>query len=178
MLGLSVPNFLVATLSILFTSLVLGWYPSPFWINPLRDPVGSLEQMILPIIALSTALMAITTRMMRSSLMEVLQQDYIRTARAKGIPEWRVILEHGARNSFIPVLTVLGLQLGTLLGGTVIIEQIFALPGVGWLLLQSVYQRDYPTIQGTVFFITFIYAIVNLTVDVLYVYLDPRIRLA
>ena len=176
MFGLSIPNFLVATLLILFTSLYLQWYTEPMWVNPFMDPVGSLKQMVLPILALSTHMMAIVTRMMRSSLLEVLRQDYIRTARSKGLNEWRVISIHALKNAFIPVLTVIGLQLGHLLAGTVIIEQIFALPGVGWLLLNGVYQRDYTVIQGTVLFITFMYAVVNLTVDLLYSFLDPRIR--
>jgi peptide/nickel transport system permease protein len=176
MFGLSVPNFLVATLLILFTSLYLQWYTEPMWVNPFMDPVGSLKQMVLPILALSTHMMAIVTRMMRSSLLEVLRQDYIRTARSKGLNEWRVISIHALKNAFIPVLTVIGLQLGHLLAGTVIIEQIFALPGVGWLLLNGVYQRDYTVIQGTVLFITFMYAVVNLTVDLLYSSLDPRKR--
>ena len=176
MVGLSVPNFLVATLLILFTSLYLQWYTEPTWVNPFVDPLGSLKQMILPIIALSTHMMAIITRMMRSSLLEVLRQDYIRTGRSKGLGEGTLIAVHALKNAFIPVLTVIGLQLGNLLAGTVIIEQIFALPGVGWLLLQGVYQRDYTVIQGTVLFITVMYALVNLAVDLLYSYLDPRIR--
>ena len=176
MFGLSIPNFLVATLLILFTSLYLQWYTEPMWVNPFMDPVGNLKQMVLPILALSTHMMAIVTRMMRSSLLEVLRQDYIRTARSKDLNEWRVISIHALKNAFIPVLTVIGLQLGHLLAGTVIIEQIFALPGVGWLLLNGVYQRDYTVIQGTVLFITFMYAVVNLTVDLLYSFLDPRIR--
>ena len=176
MIGLSVPNFLVATLLILFTSLYLQWYTEPTWVNPFVDPFGSLKQMILPIIALSTHMMAIITRMMRSSLLEVLRQDYIRTGRSKGLGEGTLIAVHALKNAFIPVLTVIGLQLGNLLAGTVIIEQIFALPGVGWLLLHGVYQRDYTVIQGTVLFITVMYALVNLAVDLLYSYLDPRIR--
>ena len=176
MIGLSVPNFLVATLLILFTSLYLQWYTEPTWVNPFVDPLGSLKQMILPIIALSTHMMAIITRMMRSSLLEVLRQDYIRTGRSKGLGEGTLIAVHALKNAFIPVLTVIGLQLGNLLAGTVIIEQIFALPGVGWLLLHGVYQRDYTVIQGTVLFITVMYALVNLAVDLLYSYLDPRIR--
>ena len=176
MIGLSVPNFLVATLLILFTSLYLQWYTEPTWVNPFVDPLGSLKQMILPIIALSTHMMAIITRMMRSSLLEVLRQDYIRTGRSKGLGEGTLISVHALKNAFIPVLTVIGLQLGNLLAGTVIIEQIFALPGVGWLLLHGVYQRDYTVIQGTVLFITVMYALVNLAVDLLYSYLDPRIR--
>jgi peptide/nickel transport system permease protein len=176
MIGLAVPNFLVATLLILVTSLYLQWYTEPFWVNPFHDPLGSLRQMALPVIALSTSMMAIITRMTRSSMLEVLRQDYIRTARAKGLFEGEIIGVHALKNAFIPVLTVIGLQLGNLLAGTVIIEQIFALPGVGWLLLNGVYQRDYTVIQGTVFFITFMYALVNLVVDMLYVALDPRIR--
>lgn len=176
MIGLAVPNFLVATLLILFTSLYLQWYTDPFWVNPFQDPLASLRQMSLPIIALSTSMMAIITRMTRSSMLEVLSQDYIRTARSKGLGEWQIIGVHALKNAFIPVLTVIGLQLGNLLAGTVIIEQIFALPGIGWLLLNGVYQRDYTVIQGTVFFITLMYAVVNLLVDVLYVWFDPRIR--
>jgi peptide/nickel transport system permease protein len=132
--------------------------------------------MVLPVVALSVGLMAVVMRMTRSSMLEVLGQDYIRTARAKGQRERVVVARHAFKNAVIPVLTVIGLQLGGLLGGTVIIEQIFGLPGIGWLILNAIYQRDYPVVQGGVFFTALIFVLVNLFVDLLYAYVDPRIR--
>jgi peptide/nickel transport system permease protein len=134
--------------------------------------------MLLPTVSLSLALVASTMRMTRSSMLEVLGQDYIRTARAKGQAERMVILGHALKNALIPVITVIGIQIGDLLGGTVIIEQVFGLPGIGWLTLNAIYQRDYPVIQGAILFVAVVFVLVNLMVDVFYAFLDPRIRYA
>jgi peptide/nickel transport system permease protein len=176
LVGLSVPNFWLATILLLVSSLYLKWQPQLIWVSPFEHPLANLKQMALPVIALSVGLMAVVMRMTRSSMLEVLGQDYIRTARAKGQRERVVVTRHAFKNAVIPVLTVIGLQLGGLLGGTVIIEQIFGLPGIGWLILNAIYQRDYPVVQGGVFFTALIFVLVNLFVDLLYAYVDPRIR--
>src|SRR5207248_498990 len=141
-----------------------------------QDPGGNLKTAILPVITLGLALAAVTMRQTRSQVLEVLANDYIRTARAKGLPDATVLYRHALRNALIPVITVVGLQLGRLLGGTVIVEQIFSWPGLGQLLLRSITQRDYPMLQGGVLVLAFFFILSNLVVDVLYVYLDPRLR--
>ncbi|MBV9172175.1 MAG: ABC transporter permease [Chloroflexi bacterium] len=176
--GLSVPNFWLAAMLLLVTGVVFHWQPplllAPLWV----DPLTNLQQMALPVVALSLALMAIVMRMTRSSMLEVLRQEYIQTARAKGLMQNAIVVRHALKNAFIPVITVLGVQLGALLGGTVVIEVIFGLPGVGRLVIDAISARDYPTLQGTVLFIAMLFAMVNLLVDVAYAYLDPRIRYA
>jgi peptide/nickel transport system permease protein len=147
LVGLSFPSFWLATLFLLFTSLTFGWVPPVIWISPLEDPFANLQQMILPALALSVQLMAIIMRMTRTTMLEVLRQDYIRTARAKGLVDRLVIYRHALRNALIPVITIIGIQIGSLMGGSVIIEQIFGLPGIGWWLLQAIYNRDYPVVQ-------------------------------
>jgi peptide/nickel transport system permease protein len=176
LLGLSIPGFWLATMLILFCSLILGWLPPVGFVSVVDNPWLSLQTLILPSIALGTALAAYVQRMLRSSLLEVLRQDFIRTARAKGLRESTVMYSHALKNSFIPVLTVIGIQIGHLLGGAVIIEEIFSLPGMGRYLLNGIYQRDYPVVQGTVLFVALIFCLVNLFVDVVYAWLDPRIR--
>jgi len=176
MVGLSVPNFWLASMLLLVTSVVFHWQPDlrlvPFW----QDPLTNLSQLVMPVIALSLALMAIVMRMTRSAMLEVLRQDYMQTARAKGLLPRVIMVRHALKNAFIPVLTVLGIQMGALLGGTVVIEVVFGLPGLGRLLLDSITARDYPVIQGTVLFIAVVFVLVNLLVDMLYAYVDPRIR--
>jgi peptide/nickel transport system permease protein len=176
MVGLSVPNFWLAAMLLLLTSVVFRWQPDlrlvPFW----QDPLTNLSQLLMPTVALSLALMAIVMRMTRSSMLEVLRQDYMQTARAKGLMPRVIMVRHALKNAFIPVLTVLGIQLGALLGGTVVIEVIFGLPGLGRLLVEGMTARDYPVIQGTVLFIAVAFVFVNLLVDLMYAYLDPRIR--
>jgi peptide/nickel transport system permease protein len=176
LVGLSLPNFWLATMLILITSLYFRWLPSVIFVSPLENPAENLKQMVLPAVSLAMALMAISMRMTRSAMLEVLRQDYIRTARAKGLVEQVVLYRHALKNAFIPVITVVGIQMGHLLGGAVIIEQIFGLPGVGWMLLNGIYQRDYPVVQGGVLFLAVMFVLVNLIVDMLYAYLDPRIR--
>jgi peptide/nickel transport system permease protein len=176
LVGLSVPNFWLATMLLLVTSLYLRWQPSPLWVSPFVDPLGNLQQMILPVISLSVALVAVVMRMMRSSMLEVLGHDYIRTARAKGLSRIMVLNRHALKNAFIPVVTVMGIQVGYLLGGAVVIEQIFGLPGIGWMILNGIYQRDYPVVQGGVLFLALVFVLINLAVDMIYAYTDPRIR--
>jgi peptide/nickel transport system permease protein len=178
LIGLSVPSFWLATLFLLFTSLTFRWVPSVIWINPLDDPLGNLQQMALPALALAVQLMAVEMRMMRASMLEVLRQDYIRTVRAKGLAERAVLYRHALKNAFIPVITIIGIQIGVLMGGSIIIEQIFGLPGIGWYLLQGIFNRDYPIVQVTTLFLASIFVIINLLVDLTYAFLDPRIRYA
>jgi peptide/nickel transport system permease protein len=176
LIGLSFPNFWLATVMLLATSLWFQWVPPVIWISPFTDLKGNLLQILLPVLALSVQLIAIQMRMVRTSMLEVLRQDYIRTARAKGLAERVVVYGHALRNAFIPVVTVIGLQLGALMGGSVIIEQIFGLPGLGWFLLQAIYNRDYPVIQVTALFLASVFVLINLVVDLLYAWLDPRIK--
>lgn len=176
LVGLSIPNFWLGTILILFVSLVLGWLPPIGFISLLENPWLGAQTLLLPSIALGTALAAFVMRMVRSTLLEVLRQDYIRTARAKGLREHTVLYTHALKNAFIPVLTVIGVQIGHLLGGAVIIEEVFSLPGIGRFLLNGIYQRDYPVIQGGVLFVAMIFSLINLMVDMLYAWFDPRIR--
>jgi len=176
LVGLSIPNFWLGTILILFVSLVLGWLPPIGFISLLENPWLGAQTLLLPSIALGTALAAFVMRMVRSTLLEVLRQDYIRTARAKGLREHTVLYTHALKNAFIPVLTVIGVQIGHLLGGAVIIEEVFSLPGIGRFLLNGIYQRDYPVIQGGVLFVAMVFSIINLMVDMLYAWFDPRIR--
>jgi peptide/nickel transport system permease protein len=146
------------------------------WVSPLEDLPRNLLQMLLPALALSVQLMAVEMRMVRSSLLEVLRQDYIRTARAKGLNERIVLLRHGLKNAFIPVITIIGIQLGAIMGGSIIIEQIFGLPGIGWTMIQAIFNRDYPVVQAASLFLAVIFVVINLLVDLTYAFLDPRIK--
>jgi peptide/nickel transport system permease protein len=175
-LGLSLPNFWIAVLLIIGASSLFGWLPALIYVTPWADPWVNLQQMFLPVLSLALGLSAVVVRMTRSSMLEVLGQDFIRVARAKGLATRAVLLRHALRNALIPIVTVLGLQTGFLLGGVVITEQIFGLPGLGWTLLNGVYQRDYPVVQGTVMIFAVTFVLINLLVDLLYTYLDPRIR--
>ena len=175
-LGLSLPNFWIAILLIIGASTLFGWLPAIIYVPPWTDPWMNAQQMFLPVLSLGLGLSAVVVRMTRSSMLEVLGQDFIRVARAKGLATRSVLLRHALRNALIPIVTVLGLQTGFLLGGVVITEQIFGLPGLGWTLLNGVYQRDYPVVQGTVMVFAATFVLVNLLVDLLYTYLDPRIR--
>jgi peptide/nickel transport system permease protein len=169
MLGISIPNFWMGPILILVFSLWLGLTPVSG-----RGGAGSV---ILPAITLGTALAAILARMVRSSLLEVLNEDFVRTARAKGLPEGVVIWRHAMRNAWLPVVTLLGLQLGALLGGAVITETVFSWPGLGSLLVESIQKRDYPVVQGCVLIISLAYVGVNTLTDLVYAAIDPRIRL-
>jgi peptide/nickel transport system permease protein len=176
LIGLSIPNFWLGTLLILFASLAIGWLPPVGFVSLIDDPGLGVQTLLLPSIALGTALAAFVMRMLRSSLLEVLGQEYVRTAYAKGLRDRTVVYTHALKNAFIPVLTVIGIQLGYLLGGAVVVEQVFSLPGLGRFLLDAIYTRDYPIVQGGVLFIALVFSLVNLVVDVLYASLDPRIR--
>jgi ABC-type dipeptide/oligopeptide/nickel transport system permease component len=168
MLGQALPPYWLGIMLILLFSVRLHWFPS--------SGRGTIWHLVLPAITLGSVLMALVTRLVRSGMLEVLGEDYIRTARAKGLKEQRVIVRHALRNILIPLVTVIGLQLGALFGGAVITESIFAWPGVGRLALQAISARDYPLVQAAVLFISVVYVFLNLAVDILYVYLDPRIR--
>ena len=176
LLGLSMPYFWVASLLLLISSTYMRWSPSLIWVSPFEKPLTNLNQMILPVLSLSAGLMAIVMRMTRSAMLEVLDQDYIRTARAKGLREFGVMARHALRNASIPIITVIGLQTGYLLGGAVVIEQIFGLPGIGLMILDGISQRDYPVVQGAVLFVAVVFVITNIVVDLVYAFVDPRIR--
>ncbi len=176
LIGLSVPSFWLATLFLLFTSLLFRWVPSVIWVSPLENLPRNLSQMALPALALSVQLMAVEMRMVRASLLEVLRQDYIRTARAKGLDDRLVLVRHGLKNAFIPVITIIGIQLGALMGGSIIIEQIFGLPGVGWTMIQAIFNRDYPVVQAASLLLAVVFVLINLLVDLSYAALDPRIK--
>jgi len=168
LLGVSIPNFWLGPVLILFFSLWLGWLP----VSGAQAPLA----WVLPTLTLGTALAAILTRMVRASLLEVLHEDYLRTARAKGLPQRVVIWRHALGNALLPVVTVLGLQLGTLLGGAVITEVVFDWPGLGQLLVESIQRRDYPVVQGVMLVVTAAYVLVNALTEWLYTRLDPRVR--
>ncbi|MBP1948046.1 ABC transporter permease [Virgibacillus litoralis] len=175
LLGVSVPNFALATVLILILSLMFSYSTPVGYVGFFENPMRNLEIMVIPAIVLGTAMAGAVMRMTRSSVLEILRQDFIRTIRAKGAKERVVIFQHALRNAMIPILTIIGLQIGTLLGGTVIIEQIFSLPGLGQLVLTGITQRDFMVVQGAVLFIAFVFVMINLLVDILYSYLDPRI---
>ena len=176
LLGLSVPVFWQGTMLILFFSIYLRWMPPVVWVDFFTDPRRNLTIMALPALCLGTASAANIARITRSCLLDVLRSEYIRTAAAKGLTDRLVVLKHALKNALIPIVTVVGLQIGILLGGSVVVEEVFTLPGVGRLVLWSIYQRDYPLTQSTILFIAVMFMALNLAVDVLYGYLDPRIR--
>jgi peptide/nickel transport system permease protein len=178
LIGLSVPNFWFATLALLVTSVFLHWIPPVTWIPPWRDLPGNLAQMAIPALAIGVYLMATVMRMTRATMLEVLRQDYIRTARAKGAASRSVMFRHALRNSLIPVITVIGFQVGTLIGGATIVEVIFGLPGMGYTLVQAIFARDYTVIEVAALFLALVFVLINLAVDVLYGFLDPRIEQA
>ena len=178
MLGQSTPNFVLALLLIFVLSVGFGQLPTMGDFVPLTvDPVGNLLQMLLPAIVLGFAFAASVTRITRSSMLDVLNDDYVRTARSKGAPARDVIWRHALPNALIPVVTLSGVEFGYLLGGAVIVEQIFALPGVGRLTLEAITQRDYALVEGSVLFIALNFMVLNLLVDLLYAVLDPHVRL-
>jgi peptide/nickel transport system permease protein len=170
LLGISFPNFWLGIMLIIIFAVKLGWFPASGYQGP--------EYLVLPSVALGLILSGILARLIRSSMLEVLNQQYINTARSKGIKEWLVIIRHALRNALIPTVTFIGLQFGTLLGGTVIIEQVFSWPGIGRMLIDAISQRDFPVIQGTVIILSFLMIFVNLLVDISYSFIDPRIKQA
>ena len=176
--GLSVPTFWWGILFIILISYYIPSFYSGGYVSIFKDFWGNFKAIFPPALALGIAMAAVVTRFTRSSLIEVLQEDYIITARAKGMNELLVVGKHGLRNSMINVLTIVGLQAAQLLGGAVLIETVFSLPGVGRLALDAVLQRDYPMVQGSILMISFLFVLVNLVVDLLYGLLDPRIRIS
>lgn len=174
--GLSIPNFWLATMMLLALGNVGSIASIGIYVGFFADPVRNLAVMLLPSFSLGIALAAVMMRFIRSSLLEVLGHDYVRTARAKGLREQLVLYRHVLRNALIPVITVVGFQAGYLLGGTVVIEEVFALPGMGRLALAAIDQRDYPVVQGVVLVIALLFVLVNLAVDLTYALVDPRVR--
>jgi peptide/nickel transport system permease protein len=174
--GICMPNFLIALLLIYVFGVKLAWLPISGYVPPDEGVLATVRSLTLPAITLGLALAAVVTRTLRSSLLETLSEDYVRTARAKGLSEQLVIRRHALKNGLIPVVTILGLQLGTLIGGAVITEFIFALPGVGRLVVSAIFSRDYPLVQGVILLIAIGFVLSNLLVDLVYGWLDPRIR--
>lgn len=167
--GVSIPNFWMGPMLILVGALWLDWFPVSG-----RDGIASL---VLPALTLGTALAAILSRMIRSALLDVLNEDFMRTARGKGLPEWTVIVRHGLRNALLPVITLAGLQLGALLSGAVITETVFSWPGIGSLVVEAIHRRDYPVVQATVLCISASYVVLNVLTDLAYARVDPRVRI-
>jgi peptide/nickel transport system permease protein len=174
--GLSIPTFWLGIVLILFVSVDLGWLPPSGYVPPTQDFWRSLATTVMPAFVLGNAIAAILMRHTRSAMLVALQQDYVRTARAKGLSERKVVLRHALRNALIPVVTMAGLQLGTLLSGAVLTEQVFDIPGIGKLVVDAVFNRDYPVIQGVVLVTGLLYVLINLATDVLYAVINPRLR--
>jgi len=175
--GVSIPNFWLGIMLILLVSVRLGWLPASGFVPLLEDPVANVRRMIMPALVLGTALAAVLMRQTRNAMIEVLSADYIRTARSKGLAGFAVVVRHALRNGLIPVVTVLGLQMGALMSGAVVTESIFVLPGFGRLIVEAVFTRDYPLVQGVVLITASAYVLINLLVDVSYSVLNPRIRI-
>lgn len=174
--GAVIPNFWLAMMLILIFSVRLGWFPALGWTSFADDPIGNIKSLVLPAIALGVAQAAVLARMTRSAMVEVLRQDFIRTARAKGLAGRPVVLRHALRNALIPIVTIFGLQVSRIVGGAIIIETIFALPGIGKLVIDSILFRELGTVQALVLLIAGWVVLSNLLVDVSYAYLDPRIH--
>jgi peptide/nickel transport system permease protein len=176
--GVSTPSFWLAILLVLIFSIKIRWLPALGYVSPFKDPLLNLKQMILPSFTLGVTLAAVIARITRGAMLDALYQDFVRTARAKGLRDRHVVMRHALANALIPVVTVVGLQIAGLLGGAVIIETIFALPGNGQLLVNAIFSRDFPVVQGIVVVTALAFIFINLIVDVLYAALDPRIRLS
>ena len=176
LVGVSLPNFFLATLLVFLLSVKLDWLPPLGYVEFEKDPAQNLQRMILPALSLSLPLAAVLMRNTRSAVLEVLNQDYVRVARAKGLQGRSVLLRHVLPNAALPIVTVAGIQIAALLGGTVIIEQIFSLPGIGRYVFDAISNRDYPVVQGVTLVVATIFVLVTLTVDILYAVLDPRLR--
>jgi ABC-type dipeptide/oligopeptide/nickel transport system permease component len=176
--AIAMPNFWFGILAIILFSLTLGWLPPGGMVELTRDPVGGLRFLVLPAVTLAFNQAAVLSRFVKSSVLEVLYEDYVRTARAKGLSEQQITRRHVLRTALIPIATVFGLEFGRLLGGAVIVESVFAWPGVGLLIVQGILHRDYPIVQATLLFLVISFVAVNLITDLLYGFLDPRIRLA
>jgi peptide/nickel transport system permease protein len=178
LVGISIPNFWLATLLLLFFSRVFHWVPPLSYVSIFEDPWQNLQEFFMPAIAISVFTLAIVMRMVRATMLEVLNLDYVRTARAKGVPRRVVLRKHALRNALIPVVTVVGFEVGVLIGGAAVVEIIFGLPGVGYTLLNAIFNRDYPVIQTATLLIAAVFVVVNMVVDLLYGMLDPRITVS
>jgi peptide/nickel transport system permease protein len=176
MLGISIPGFFLGLLMIIFFAVQLGWLPSGGYVPFSQDPMGWLRSTTMPAISLALLQAGLLARITRSGMLEVLRQDYVRTARAKGLPERQVILKHALANALIPIVTVVGIIISLLLSGAVVTEALFSLPGMGQLLTQAVLSRDYPMVQGGLLLVTTFLVVVNILVDILYALIDPRVR--
>ena len=174
-LGVSLPSFWLGLMALLIFSVQLRWFPSTGFVPIWEEFWGGLRYLVLPSITMGLYMAAVVARMIRSSMLEVLRLEYVTHARAKGLTEWKVITKHALKNAFAPTLTTIGIQYGMLLGGAVITETVFSLPGLGKYLVTAIHVRDYPVVQGCIFFVAFTYMIINLAVDMLYTYFDPRI---
>jgi len=174
--GLSTPNFWLGIMLILLFSVTLGWLPASGFVSPFEDLRANLAALIMPAFVLGNAIAAVLMRHTRSAMLQVLSSDYVRTARAKGLPESRVVLQHALRNALIPVITLGALELGTLLSGAVLTEQVFTIPGFGKLIVDAVFNRDYSVVQGVVLFTATAYIVLNLFADIAYVVVNPRMR--
>jgi peptide/nickel transport system permease protein len=175
-LGVAIPSFLAGILLVTVFAVRLGWLPSGGWVPPAQDPQAFLRHLVLPVVALGVVQAAVLTRYVRSAVLDVLREDYVRTARAKGLGPFRALVRHGFRNAAIPVVTVLGLQVATLLIGAVVVERVFVIPGLGSLLLDGTANRDLLLVQGVVMVLVLAVLLVNLVVDLLYSIIDPRLR--
>jgi peptide/nickel transport system permease protein len=175
--GVSIPNFWLGIMLILLVSVRLGWLPASGFVPLADDPLGNLRRMLMPALVLGAGLAAVLMRQTRNAMIEVLSADFVRTARAKGLAQPAVIVRHALRNGLIPVVTILGLQMGALMSGAVVTEQIFVLPGFGRLIVEAVFTRDYPVVQGVVLLTASSYVLINLAVDLSYSVLNPRIRI-
>jgi peptide/nickel transport system permease protein len=174
--GAAIPSFFLGILLILFFAVVLGWLPSGGYVDIGDDPMQHFKYMLLPAVALGFSAAGLLARLVRSTMLDVLNEEYVRTAFAKGLPERHVVLRHALRNALIPVMTVIGISLASMLGGAVVIETVFNIPGMGRLLVQSVTRRDFPVVQGAVMTVAAVEVLVMLLIDILYVYVDPRVR--
>lgn len=177
LIGISIPEFWFGIMLIMMFSVWLNWLPSMGYVSPFENFFGSIKFLILPSIALGLRMAGVVTRMTRSSMLDELGQDYVRTARSKGLTERTIIFVHALKNALIPTVTMIGLQFGTILGGTVVIEMVFSLPGLGQMLVQGILTRDYLVVQAAVLFISCLFVLVNLFVDVIYTMLNPRVAL-
>ncbi|HEY2833748.1 MAG TPA: ABC transporter permease [Sporichthyaceae bacterium] len=175
--GISVPDFWLGILAILVLAGLLGWFPAGGYVPLTEDPARWFDHLVLPALTVGVVSGAVLTRFVRASALEVLNEDHVRTARAKGLPEWTILRRHVLRNAAVPVLTVIGIQLAYLLSGVVVVEIVFSWNGLGQLALQAVQSRDYPVLQGAVLLFALVFLVVNLVVDLLYAILDPRISL-
>ncbi|MBN2073344.1 MAG: ABC transporter permease [Actinobacteria bacterium] len=176
-IGISIPQFVMGILLILFFGVFLKWLPVMGYVPFIQNPLESLRHLILPAFSLGIVEASLTARMTRSEVLEILGQDFIKTARAKGLKEKAVIFKHALKNALVPVVTIIGVQFAFLMGGTVIIEQIFVYPGLGRLIVEAIFNRDYPVVQGVILFTSTVFIFINIVVDITYTVLNPKVRL-